>query len=623
MQRHELLGTVETVAILVFFLQAIRALFSLLFGVIYDALFVGPFTLSAVAIIVLTFLAFLSPLGAPRGGPRWLPLAAGVAVLLARIPLTLDHPPVRLASSLVIVACASLYLAATLPRRPGRGVHGLILALAVEQLLRAGGNTFDPSLRSGWMTGQAAVSAALVALSAWYHRSLAGFVRTPAGQVNAAGGLAWGAFLFLETSLLALPNAVARWTGTDYSLVAPLVLLVTLLPLLPGTRLLTQKPEKGKNWTWGAGRAALALAGLALGHFLRGGVGLLGLLAAQGLLVAAQDGVVSEGRGRNRTGVWLALGWLVFVVFNFAYAFAFTYAYTLDLFRGAGLPILLAAGLVAALPGVRPGPSGEAEASLRTRAMAWTGAVLAAGICLLLALPPHPSLKEVPTTLRVATYNIHYGYNSHWNFTLEAIARTLEESGVDVVFLQEVDAGRITSYSVDDALWLERRLGMQAVYQPTVEHLTGIGLLSRVPLVSGEGKLLTSRAEQTAIVGAQLRTAGGSLNAYGIWLGISPEERAVQLEEALAFIQSREGPAVFGGDFNAAPDSPVYARIQASGFVDPFVALGLEPRPTSPAEGPHERIDFVWVRGLQPTGAWVSDSLASDHRLVVVEVRAD
>ena len=36
---------------------------------------------------------------------------------------------------------------------------------------------------------------------------------------------------------------------------------------------------------------------------------------------------------------------------------------------------------------------------------------------------------------------------------------------------------------------------------------------------------------------------------------------------------------------------------------------------------PDKRIDYVWLRGLIPTRAWVADTLASDHRLVVTEVQ--
>ena len=223
-------------------------------------------------------------------------------------------------------------------------------------------------------------------------------------------------------------------------------------------------------------------------------------------------------------------------------------------------------------------------------------------------------------TLRAATYNIHYGYDDEWHFMLEEMAQAIEEADADVVALQEVDTGRITSYSVDDALFLAKRLRMNVAYLPTVEHLTGIALLYRGPEAPMDWRLLTSLQEQTGIVYVNLAHFGRPVHAYGIWMGLSDEDTERQIKEALDFIDDHS-PATFGGDFNAKIGSPVADMVETAGFIDPFTALGIDPAPpTSPAIQPKSRIDFVWLRGLLPSEAWVSESLASDHRMVVVEV---
>jgi endonuclease/exonuclease/phosphatase (EEP) superfamily protein YafD len=162
---------------------------------------------------------------------------------------------------------------------------------------------------------------------------------------------------------------------------------------------------------------------------------------------------------------------------------------------------------------------------------------------------------------------------------------------------------------------------MEAVYLPTLEHLTGIALLSRYPVLDSETLLLPSELEQTGIIWAELDVGGTPVNAFAIWMGLEPEERARQLDAALPFLAAHPGPAAFGGDFNSTPDSPVYARIADAGWVDPFADLGLGSVPTDPAIDPRKRIDFVWLRGLTPVDAQVLDSTASDHRLVVIEAR--
>jgi len=629
MENRNILRTVEAAAVLLFFVQAVRVLFSVLFGIIYDAVFAGPMTLSMVVSVLLALLAFLTPLLAPRRrrGIQLTLLITSLLVFLSRIPLTLNNPDLRLYSSLLIVAGAGLYAAALLRERAIAFPGVIIAALAGDQLFRALGNTFDITLRDGWLPVQIIISVALAVVSGVaFSRPPGESQGTPERRLGLLGGLAVGAFLFLETSLLAFPNALARWSGVSYSVLTPLLLLITLLPLLPGVRgalrrLLT-KPG------WGLLLSLFACLCLAVGYFLQGVLAGIALLLAQLLvLLALNVALLSVRQGkRERVGLNLALGLLFFLLINFAYAFAFTYAYTLQVFRGAGLPIVLVAGFLATLPAARRRPSLGEESPVHQQRWSTAGIGAIAALVILSAVfarPPALQLKAGPG-VRVGTYNIHYGYNTPWQFQLEAMARTIEESGADIVALQEVDACRLTSYGVDDALWLGRRLGMEAIYQPTVEHLTGIALLSRFPVRQTEGKLLTSRLEQTAIVRAQVEVGDELLAAYGIWLGLEPEERAVQLSEALDFIGP--SPAVLGGDFNSTPDSPIYRQLVDAGFTDG--AAAFDASPTSPSaplppkvggiEG-GERIDYVWIRGLRPVAAKVLDSTASDHRMVVVE----
>jgi len=626
MNKRNTLRAIEATAVMLFFLQAVRVLFSVLFGVIYDAVFEGPFTLAAPLKILLFLLALLCPLLAPRGerAQRRTLFAAALVAFAARIPLTINHPDVRLVAGLLITAAGSLYLATLLRRQPRLFMPAFIAALVGDQLLRTLGHTFDLGLRPWWLPVQVALSLVLagVAWFAWRRPEEAAVAEREA-RLGITGGLAVGAALFLETSLLDFPNAVARLSGAPYALIAPLLMLVTLLAWLTYVTGWYERLRLGERER-GIGLILLTLVCTTIGLAWRP-MAAAALLVTQLPVLLALGGAV-RARGEHRhccAGLGLALGLVLFLLLNFAYAFAFTYAYTLEFFRGAGPPILLIAALITVLPAQR---RGQPAVPVPSVAPLWQLALvplLLVFVCAAVAWPPSLPSPEPTTTLRAATYNMHYGYNTPWQLSLEAQARTIEESGADVVFLQEVDAGRLTSYGVDDALWLARRLGMREVYLPCVEGLTGIALLSRYPLLDQGGQLLPSEEEQTGIVWAQLDTDGGPVNAFGIWLGLSPEERARQLEGALAFIseknQEHPGPALFGGDFNSRPDSPVYARIVSAGFVDPFVTTGAQPLPTSPAEEPKNRIDFVWVRGLQPTAAEVLASTASDHRLVVIE----
>lgn len=614
-----MLRKVEATAVFLFFLQAVRVLFSVLFGVIYDTVFEETFPLVTVGGILLAIVAALAaPLVAPRrrvAGVLW---GTALVAALARVPVTLNLPTVRLWGSIVVIACATVYAATLVQHDAGRFSRSWILALVADQLLRTAGNTFDLALRPWWWPVQLAL-AVVVGVAGWRIRVADRAGSDPERRVHAVspvGGLALGALLFLETSLLDFPNGVARWTGIPYEAAAPLLMLATVLPLLPAVRRSAQRLLRGP--LGGLGLLLLVLAGLAGGRMAGGLAGLVGLLLAQFLLLLLLFRLARPGeRGGGR--VAMALGFLLFLVLNLAYAFTFTYPYTVPAFEGLGLPIVLAAGLVAALPALRAPADLVAAQDRQIDRLQWLLVAVLVAITTIVAWPC-PSTGLETGELRVGTYNVHYGYNTTWQLNLEEMARTIEDSGANVVMLQEVDTCRITSYGVDDALWLARRLGMRAIYQPTLEGLSGIALLSRFPVLVADGALLESELEQTGIVHGRLWVGTQEIDAYGVWLGLAPDERDRQLADALEFIDGAT-PALFGGDLNATPDSPVYARLVEVGFVDAFVELGVDPVPTSPAIEPEYRVDYVWGRGLEPVDAAVLDSLASDHLMVVTEWR--
>ena len=609
------LRSLEATAVLLFFVQATRVLFSVLFGLIYDFIFAETLPFSTLSVIMLFVVAaFLAPVAAPRRRRRLLLFAAVLVAALARVPLTINLPAARLWSSVLIVAAGGLYTTTLLRQRPRVFPMVLLLACAADQFLRAAGDTFDVGLRSWWLPVQAALSLATCVV-AWLAFSRSQDESLIEEGIDIAGGLAIGALLFLETSVLGFPNALARWSGGGYAVVAPLLMLVTLLAVIPPVRRAASRLLRGP--LGGLGLLFLTLAGLTAGRKVGGATGLIGMLLGQLLLLTVPFGLLGPRR-RERAGVALALGALLLLVVNFAFAFTFTYADTIPAFRGLGLPVVLVAAAIACLPTLRPRPAKPETWNLKPKLWHWGAAGLMTLLTAAFAWPPAPDLKEAGP-IRVGTYNIHYGYNTPWQLNLEAQARTIEESGADVVMLQEVDTCRVTSYGVDDLLWLSRRLRMQEVYGPALGGLSGVALLTRFPVAAADTGLLTSHLEQTAMVHARVQVGGRPLDAYGTWLGLEPEERARQLDDALAYIGDAS-PAVFGADFNSTPSSPVYARIWDAGFEDPFVAGGFDPAPTDPAIEPVKRIDFVWARGLDTRDAQVLDSLASDHRMIVVEL---
>ncbi len=615
------LRAIEAISVLLFFLRGMRVLFSMMFGILYDQLFAGTPDIWLPVTLLLIVLAFLAPvLAGDQPTRRWMMLVV-FAAALGSIGLSVNDAPLRFASALVTVAAGGLYLAGLLTARRLLVLPSLLLALGLDQVMRALGHTLDVAIETGWLPVQL-VWVGLVVFFAMFlaGRSGPGEARTGVFSRRAAAGL--GALLFLETSLFGLPNAVAHWADVPYAVTAPVILLLTALPLSPAVRYGIEQYLMATRVRRGA--LGLVLAGcLVVGYFVSGALALVGLLVGQ-FVVLAFLVLIVDGRPPmpRSVGSPLAGGMALLLALVFLNGFAFTYPYTLPILRGLGWAVYVAAALAIAWSAYHQRPGGVRRQEVMV-GNPWVLSLIIASIVGVgvMAFPRPAAPWPQGAGLRVATYNIHYGFDADWRFNLQAMADLIEANEVDVIALQEVDTGRLTSFAVDNAYFLGRRLGMNVAFLPTIEHLTGIALLYKGPLVATDAALLTSSQEQTGIVHAPLRPGEGLLHAYAIWMGLEDEDTLRQVTEALTFIGAST-PATFGGDFNAELGSPVTDAVQAAAFQDPFAQLGIDPAPnTDPAVDPVKRIDYVWLRDLTASQAWVPESSASDHRMVVTEIQ--
>jgi endonuclease/exonuclease/phosphatase family metal-dependent hydrolase len=604
--------------IAVFFLQSLRVIFSTMFGVIYDQIFEGPMSSWLPISNLLVVLALLVPaLLARQRSKRMLTLLAILATL-ARIPLSFDDATVRYWGSLVVLATAGSYLWMKL--RESKNEFGWVLLWGVlwEYVLRVMGDTFDVSLHDGSLPYVALGGVVLIVLAVSIDRNSSDIGGMDEG-IPWSLALGLGSFLFLEMTLFALPSAGAQYSSVAYAPMAVLLFIASAALLIPGGWGLFDSLFSLRRVRFVL--MLLAVIGFLSGYFWQGWLAASGLIMAQLLLMVSIVYALNGATRIDRPTHWrYPLGLIWMLILNFFSAFAFTYPYTLPIMRERGWLVHLLALLVLTWSVIRPATQEQRTKVDQPRLPSLIAGLAMLGVVIFVwPLAPEPLPQD---SLRLATWNIHYGYDDDWHTNLQEMAEAIASEGVDVIAMQEVDTGRMTSYSSDNAYFLARRLGMQVVYLPAVEHLTGIALLYKGPRVPTDVAFLTSLQEQTGIVHAALDWGSSSLDAYGIWMGLSNEDTLRQIDEALAFI-GPASPASFGGDFNSRPEDPEIDAVRAAAFADPFDLLGVvDPAPTSPAIDPQERIDFVWLRGLIPQRAWVSESLASDHRMVVVEVVA-
>lgn len=235
-----------------------------------------------------------------------------------------------------MLAAGGAYLAALVRSAPEAFAPALIEALAVDQVLRALGNTFDLSIQAEFLLSQIAISLGLATLAVWSFVTRSTNVAS-SGKLSVTGELATGAGLFVITSLLALPNAIARWSDFEYAAIAPVLVALTCTPLFPPFRDWTLRGQTSRGKI---GQIAMVLIGLAIGYPGWGIWSAMGLLAACAALLLSLTSLIElDDAKANRTGLSLSLGLLLLLEFNIAMGFAFTYPYTVRLMQGMGLPL--------------------------------------------------------------------------------------------------------------------------------------------------------------------------------------------------------------------------------------------------------------------------------------------
>ncbi|MCS6834996.1 MAG: endonuclease/exonuclease/phosphatase family protein [Anaerolineae bacterium] len=682
----------EAVLVGWFFVQSLRFLVASLYSRIASAavlsqqpsgapLPVGPGieTLEAInaAISFLGLMLALPLLALALGRWRWLSFIALLILAISRALIVLSPTPsAALIAAQVSVGAALLYLSQMIRYRATLFPYLLIFGLALDQLWRAFGDTQDPSLLPAYANLQGGLSLTLIILGLLSHvfglitertQGAGSGMVTSQATLTLWGGVALGAWLYLQLALFALPNAIAGRANADYALLVPAALAATLLPIMPwvrhqARRLIAPLDSLTRGWVWIVFMALFIIIGLRLPRL---DLGALALPLGAAALVLAQVALVlllwwfirpKAQTERNLTPLWLLMALLVFGLFVVADIFTYEYAFVRDFvpplnvlnafvppllrgLRGMGLGVLLVGGFLATLPMIQ---------SNQRIAWAGRGAGNFASLLLIIAMsagagwaarPPLvlPVLNEAE--IRVGTYNIHHGYSAYFAQDLEGIAQAILQSGAQIVLLQEVDKGRLTSFGVDQTLWLGRRLGMDRRFFPTNEGLMGLAVLSRIPIVFDDGVLLPSLDTQTGLQRVQVRPDEGVLTLYNINLGLllvgesieaQEANQRAQLNAALAVIAThierdyngRLGRTILGGTFNNVPDSPLLRTLEQTGFVDPFAGANLALAATVVRGEQRARLDYLWLwsESLRSSGSGVIASAASNHHLAFVGV---
>ncbi len=207
------------------------------------------------------------------------------------------------------------------------------------------------------------------------------------------------------------------------------------------------------------------------------------------------------------------------------------------------------------------------------------------------------SPTETPSKNQITfmTYNIHFGQGGDDLLNLERIAQNILVGDPDIVGLQEVEPGRITSQGVDMAFWLAKRLNMFYFYYnpPENKHLMGNTILSKFPIISAQGYPIPSMLQERVFIHCVIQVSPSlTLDVFNTHLGIRNENKFVQVEflmNKIMELSTASYPTVLTGDLNLGRTSQEIKPILTY-FTDTGTIVDLNNRAS---------IDYILVKGYK------------------------
>jgi endonuclease/exonuclease/phosphatase family metal-dependent hydrolase len=242
-----------------------------------------------------------------------------------------------------------------------------------------------------------------------------------------------------------------------------------------------------------------------------------------------------------------------------------------------------------------------------------------------------PERMTSPQSFRVMTFNIHHGEGLDGKVDFSRIATLIQRERADLVALQEVDKGVLRTARRDLPAELAALTGLTCVFSNNFHYQGGEygnAVLTRFPALSATNShyQMLHTNEQRGILQLTLDVYGRRLTFMNTHIDYRRDdsERLLNVREIGELMtQSGRHDVILCGDFNAMPDSQVYQRLKTM-FNDTWESAGKGTGWTYPADNPRRRIDYIWISKttqLEAVNAYVSESAASDHRPLVVEMR--
>jgi endonuclease/exonuclease/phosphatase family metal-dependent hydrolase len=257
--------------------------------------------------------------------------------------------------------------------------------------------------------------------------------------------------------------------------------------------------------------------------------------------------------------------------------------------------------------------------------------LVATGLVAALLIVPGSRLPSVEVgeratdvaALEVILANVHMGFDDRGRFTAPEMARLFAAEDADVVVLNEVDRGWLTTGSHDVGRVLEVGSGLRMVFAPAADDVWGNAILTHLPVSEVVVERLPRGRDamwRSVLVVVLDLPDGDQVAVVATHLSHVDEQGDTRLPQAqavagiVARMRERGLPVVVAGDLNADADGAELAAF--AGLVVDAGPIGV---PTYPSSGPRVRIDHVLVSPeIAVVRRRVMDARLSDHRFVQV-----
>jgi len=237
------------------------------------------------------------------------------------------------------------------------------------------------------------------------------------------------------------------------------------------------------------------------------------------------------------------------------------------------------------------------------------------------------SIQLKAQTVKILTYNIHHANppSTPDKIDIEAIAKVINESGAEVVGIQEVDIHVSRSEMMNQAEKLSELTGMDYFFSKGIDlekGFYGTLILSKHKIVGKRRYDLPMpvKSENRSLAIADVELPGGkTISLANTHLDLKEENRIAQAEFINELGELYSKPLILVGDLNAKPESKPIQILE-----EYFERNKISNQPTSPNVSTKNEIDYIMVLKNVDFN-WksyrvIQEEYASDHLPLFAEI---